>query len=86
MTTNDFDKLLTQVETAIYENENPRAALIYLYKLLVLVETAAFCVQRYASSEAKRIALANIISEAHERGGQIVGFVQELVREEDRGK
>ncbi len=86
MTINEFGQLISKAEDAIYENENPKAALIYLHKVLALAEDTAFCAQHAASDEAHRIALANIASEAHERAGQVLGFIQELVREEDRGK
>ncbi len=82
MTIDEFGKRLTQAESAIYENDDPRTALIYLHKLLDLVESAAFYARHAASNEAQRIALANINHEAHERAGQVLGYIQERVRKE----
>ncbi len=82
MTTQEFDRLIDKVESAIDENEDQRTALIYLHKLLGLMEGAAFCAWYYSTSEDQHPVLSGIKSEAHERSAQVIGFIQEMVREE----
>ncbi len=84
MNINDFSKLITQAESAAAENEDPKTALIFLHKILELVEGATYYAMFSASSPDKRIALANIKSEAHERSAQVIGFIQEMVSEEGK--
>lgn len=79
MTLNDFGKILEQAENVIIENKDPITALIYLHKVLDLVESAADFAQISASDNDKRIVLANIKHEAHERRGQVLGFIQQIV-------
>lgn len=84
MNINDFSKLITQAESAAAENEDPKTALIFLHKLLDLVESAADYARFTIQDKDKRIVLANIKHEAHERQGQILGFIQDIVREENK--
>ncbi len=85
MTVSEFSELISKAKTAIDENENLKTALIYLHKVLGLLEEAAFYAWYSSSDEAQQVA-AGIKKEAHERAGKVLGFIQQLVREEDRGK
>ncbi len=84
MTTQEFDRLIAKAESAAAENEDPKTALIFLHKILELVEEATYYAMFSASSPDKRIALANIKSEAHERSAQVIGFIQEMVSKEGK--
>ncbi len=84
MTIDEFGKLLTKVKSAIYENSDHKTALIYLHKLLWLVECAADDARLNPTCLISMNApLIDIRHEAHERGAQILGFIQKLSREED---
>ena len=85
MTISEFNELLSKVETAVTKNEDSKTALIYLHKVLGLLEEAAFYAWYSSSDEAQQVA-AGIKKEAHEHTGKVLGFIQELVREEDQGK
>lgn len=84
MTISEFDRLMDKAETAAAENEDPKTALIFLHKVLELAEEVTYYAMFSASSPDKRIALANIRNEAHERAEQVNGFIQDMVREEGK--
>ncbi len=76
MTINEFEKLLSKVETAVIKNENPKAALIYLYKILDLVEDAAECARLDdGCPRSMKTPLADIGREANKRSDKVLGFI-----------
>ncbi len=83
MTIKDFDELLSKVEIAVIENGNHKTALIYLHKILYLVENAAEYTRIAADCpRLMKAPLADIRHKAHLQGAQVLGFIQQLAREE----
>lgn len=79
MTLNDFSKILAQAEDAAAVNKDPITAMIYIHKAFDLVESITDYAKTTVSDNEQRIVLADIKHEAHERRGQVLRIIQQLV-------